>query len=102
MRLMAEAGRRSPRLFNKVCLPGEKIEKPAMGIAYFSRIGFGYEFREPMSEHTFCEDYSFSAINTEEVVCSKKGIIKKKYTVPDLCRQKVNVKEICDFYRGYN
>lgn len=99
MRLMAEAGRRSPRLFNEVCLPGEKIEKPAIGAAYFSRIGFGYGFHEPISKHTFCEDYSFSAINTEEVVYSKKGIIKREYTVPDLCRQKVNVKEICDFRR---
>lgn len=35
MRSMGEVGRRSTRLFNEVCLPGEKIEKPAIGAAYF-------------------------------------------------------------------
>lgn len=99
MRLMAEAGQRSPRVFNEVCLPGNKIGKLVGGLAYFSRIGLGGRFQEPISKHTFCEDYSFSAINTEETVYSKKGIIKREYTVPDLCRGKVSVKEICDFRR---
>ena len=99
MRLMVEAGRRSPRLFNEVCLSGEKIVKPALGALYFSRIGLGTGFQEPISKHTYCEDYSFSAINTEEVVASKKGVIKRKCSFSDRCRRKVNVKEICDFGR---
>lgn len=99
MRLMTEAGRRSPRVFNEVCLPGDKIGKLVGGLAYFSRIGLGGRFQEPISEHTFYEDCSFSAINTEEVVSGKKGIIKRNYDIPDLCRRKVNVKEICDFRR---
>lgn len=101
MRSMIEAGSRSKRLFNEMCLPGEKIEKPAIGAAYFSRIGFDYGFREPISKHTSYKDYSFSAINTEETVYSKKGIIKRAYNVPDLSRRKLNMKDI-NFYGRYN
>lgn len=101
MRSMGEVGRRSTRLFNEVCLPGEKIEKPAIGAAYFSRIGFGYGFREPISKHTYYEDYSFRAINTEETVYSKKGIITRTHNVPDLSRQKLNMRDI-NFCGRYN
>lgn len=101
MRSMIEAGSRSKRLFNEVCLPGEKIEKPTIGAAYFSRIGFGYGFREPISKHTSYKDYSFSTINTEETVYSKKGIIKRAYNVPDLSRQKLNMRDIT-FCGRYN
>ena len=99
MRLIAETGRCSARLFNEVCLPGEKIIKPALGAPYFSRIGLGGRFQEPVSKHTYYEDYSFGAINTEEVVSSAKGIIKRKCDISDLGRRKLNVKEICDFRR---
>ena len=100
MKLMIEVGRRSnPQLFNEVCLPGEKLVKPVAHSAYFSKIGFGGKFAEPLSKHTFYEDYSFSAINTIEFVSSKKGTIRRKHTVADLCKRKVNLKEICNFHR---
>ena len=99
MRLMAEAGRRSARLFNEVCLSGNKIEKPVNGVAYFEKIELDNRSQEPISERAFCDDYSFSAIDAEKVFLSKKGVVKRKYAIPDLCRRKVNVKEICNFRR---